>query len=354
MVLDFFQKLNQHWGQKMPFAVYRKPASNHFVGVFQKDILLHTISDFSEKGFAFVSFDATQKLIIPYENSDVYVQTAFQTNFYYPNNITEEVNVFEQQAFENLVEKGITAIKKGVFQKVVLSRKMQVSCEDIDLEKYFKKLTMLYPNAFCSIFFHPAIGLWLGATPEQLLQSNENNIKTVALAGTQLYVENESVVWEQKEKEEQQFVTDFIVNNLSGVAQAVTVSQPYTFQAGNLLHIKTDVEAVLNQEATIGQVIERLHPTPAVCGLPKTPAQVFILKEEGYSREFYSGFLGELNVDCRSGREKQSDLFVNLRCMQIKNTTAHLYIGCGITKESHPEKEFWETQNKSVTVRKIL
>jgi isochorismate synthase len=194
----------------------------------------------------------------------------------------------------------------------------------------------------------------LGATPEQLLKANKDEIKTVALAGTQVFDGTENVVWETKEKEEQQFVTDFITNNLKDYASEVSVSAPYTAKAGNILHIKTDITAKLKDKKDLKNVIQTLHPTPAVCGLPKEATKSFIITNEGYNRDYYSGFLGELNIDLATFRAEQSDLFVNLRCMKIVGNFAELFIGCGITSESNPEKEFLETVNKSMTMKKVL
>ncbi len=101
-------------------------------------------------------------------------------------------------------------------------------------------------------------------------------------------------------------------------------------------------------------MIKKLHPTPAVCGLPKEAAKQFILENESYHRKFYTGFLGELNIDFKTFKKEYSDLFVNLRCMDIENNAATLYVGCGITKDSIPEMEFMETVNKSMTIRKVV
>jgi isochorismate synthase len=97
-----------------------------------------------------------------------------------------------------------------------------------------------------------------------------------------------------------------------------------------------------------------LHPTSAVCGLPKKEAKEFILQNEGYNREYYSGFLGELNIDFVTFKTLQTDLFVNLRCMKIIKNKASLFVGCGITKESNPLDEYMETVNKSMTMKKII
>ena len=91
-----------------------------------------------------------------------------------------------------------------------------------------------------------------------------------------------------------------------------------------------------------------MHPTPAVCGLPKNKALEFLLKNEIHNREFYSGFLGPVNIG------KSSALFVNLRCMQLKDKEAVIYVGCGITADSQPEKEWEETQLKSQILLSVI
>jgi len=196
--------------------------------------------------------------------------------------------------------------------------------------------------------------MWLGATPEQLLKVDKKNISTVSLAGTQLYVDNKEVIWKEKEKEEQLFVTQFIEANLNSYSSSIQKTEPYTARAGNLLHIKTDIKAVKKNNVLLSEIITALHPTPALCGLPKIEAKKFIMDNEGYERKFYSGFLGEINKDFETNETDKSDIFVNLRCMELKEKTADLFIGGGITKESNASSEFLETINKSQTIKKIL
>jgi isochorismate synthase len=197
------------------------------------------------------------------------------------------------------------------------------------------------------------VGIWLGASPEQLLKSNSANFNTIALAGTQKTNDFQEVNWKKKEIEEQQIVTDYIVNKLGTVAQNLEVSKPYSFKAGLLWHIKTDISGILASNFSLQKVIRLLHPTPAVCGLPKDASKAFILENEHYDRTFYTGFLGELNYG-DTEETQNSDLFVNLRCMEIVDNQAHLFMGCGITKDSIPEKEWEESVNKSMTMKKIL
>ena len=99
-------------------------------------------------------------------------------------------------------------------------------------------------------------------------------------------------------------------------------------------------------------LVDLLHPTPAVCGLPKEAAKQFILENENYNRSYYTGFLGELNMGLQN--KNDSHLFVNLRCMEIEKNEAYIYVGGGITKESNPEEEWEETVAKSNIMLKVL
>lgn len=351
-MLSLFQKVAQQYNNKLPFVVYCKPNTQKMIGVFQHDDSLHELIHFNESGFAFVAFDSNKKYFIPAELSDVFVENASSDSYYVNQEMPTHSDAVATKKFEALVEKGISAIAKNQFKKVVLSRKETFEMSNLDVEKVMNSLHFNYPNAFNYCFFHPKIGLWIGATPEQFMQITNDTIKTVALAGTQLFAE--TISWESKEKDEQQLVTHFIFENLKMYCHDMQVSQPYTFKAGAMAHIKTDIAATLNAKSDLGKLIQVLHPTPAVCGLPKENAKKFILENEGYERKFYTGFLGELNIDFTTFRKENSDLFVNLRCMEVKDNKANIYVGCGITKDSNPQKEYIETVNKSMTIRKVV
>jgi isochorismate synthase len=350
---DFFSTVRKHQEQDLPFVIYSKPNSSSIFAFLQQNDTVYTVSDYSESGFVFASFDKQQLVLIPEEHSKIISAEQREIDFE-AEEIQGEITDSEAKIqFENLVSKGIDAIKNEEFKKVVLSRCEKVSVPEFDYIVTFQRLIQLYPSSFAYCFYHPKIGLWIGATPEQLLKAGKDFFETTALAGTQKANQESEVFWHQKEKEEQQFVTDFIVKKLKKVANAVTISQPYTIKAGTVWHIKTDIKGVLNEDSNFAEVIEALHPTPAVCGLPKKAAQTFILENENYDRTFYTGFLGELNSSF-TGKNISSDIFVNLRSMQVKEDEAILYMGCGITLESIPEKEWEESVNKSMTMKRVL
>jgi len=345
---QILEKAQNHYKHNLPFVLYCKPNSDTINGVFQQNDTLFSVTDFTEKGFVFASFDGSKTFLIP-ENESEICSAIFQKK-----EITVSVKELDlpeetsKNQFENLVKKGIQAIENHEFKKVVLSRKESLNLMDFDLNTAFERVVQLYPSTFVYCFYHPKVGTWLGATPEQLVKANASEFKTIALAGTQKDTGSNEVVWPKKEQEEQQFVTDYIVEKLKNVASELVVSKPYSLKAGSIWHIKTDISGTVNSSSSLQQVIQLLHPTPAVCGFPKDKPKAFILENEKYDRTFYTGFLGELNI------EDKTDLFVNLRCMQIDNAQAHLYMGCGITKDSIPEKEWEESKNKSMTMKKIL
>ena len=339
--MHIFEKIQHLLSSQNPFVCYVKPNENVWNLLIQETNEIVVFS--GQSGFAFVPFNDGVSISFPFENN-TFLQGEIDTiDKKIVEEFTSEYN--QKDSFENLVEKGVAAIKNHEFDKVVLSRKIVLK-EEISIIASFQNLIATYPTAFRYLFFHPKVGLWMGATPEQLVKINQNQFETVALAGTQLYAEN--VIWEAKEIEEQQFVTDYIVSKVKDKVKQYTVSDAKTVKAGNLVHLKSYISGEMNDSFNANNLIEALHPTPAVCGLPKENAIDFILKNEGYNRKYYSGFLGEWNKD------NQTDLFVNLRCLEVENDVVTIYVGCGITKDSNPEKEYIETENKSMTMRNVL
>lgn len=350
---NLFEKVKLHKEQNLPFVIYSKPNSDVTIGIFQKNNQLYKLDNFQAKGFVFAPFYADFTPFIPKDFSEVIIEkNTYLEDHFKESTIFKSDDLVEKQQFEQLVNKTIQHINLGSTQKIVVSRKEIVAIDSFDIEFGFKKMLSLYKSAFKYCFFHPKVGMWMGATPEQFLKIENNTLKSVALAGTRLFSEIEN--WGEKEIKEQQFVTDFIVSNIESYVTKVEVSQPYTATAGNIQHIKTDIAAEINSINDLEKIVCKMHPTPAVCGFPKESAKDFILKNEDYNRQYYAGFLGELNFCFESNESLYSDLFVNLRCMEVKDKIAEIYIGCGITKDSNPEKEYVETKNKSVTMKKIL
>lgn len=343
---EFFGTILQQYNRQRPFAAFRKPHAEIIKVMLQNDDKLYKTSSYDTNGFVFAPFDDYQEAILfPDEKSEelviadkIFNQTAVLSS-------DSESFLDSKKDHVNLVKKGIEAIKQGQFEKVVLSRKEVVNWAEANPIEIFKRLLNSFPTAFVYCWYHPKVGLWLGATPETLLKLKGNQFSTMALAGTQVYKGTLEVVWDAKELQEQQIVTEYIVGNLQKEINDLTCSKTTTLKAGKLLHLQTIINGTLN--SNLKQVLQILHPTPAVCGVPKKEAKQFILENEKYNREFYTGFLGELSSD-------NSELYVNLRCMQLNEDKAIVYVGGGITKDSNPENEWEETFNKAKIMKTVL
>lgn len=262
-----------------------------------------------------------------------------------------------KSAFIELVNRSIDEIGKGTFEKIVPSRTRVIALPDtFDVIEAYQKLRDIYPQALISYVSVPEIGNWLGASPELLVSIRDNSVfKTVALAGTQPYnpgTEPKSVAWTQKEIEEQALVERYVISCFKKVRlREYDEYGPRTVVAGNLMHLKS--EFTVDMKATnfpqIGTVmLDLLHPTSAVCGMPLAPSLEFLNQYEAYDRGFYAGYLGPVNV------HNNIDLFVNIRCMRISEMQGLLYAGAGITVDSDPEKEWAETDMKFNTLLNVI
>lgn len=248
-----------------------------------------------------------------------------------------------------LVQKSVASLKKGTLQKVVISRRFSVPAPSEPLEAFFEMIRW-YPDAFGYFWHHPEVGTWMGATPELFLRYHSGVAETIALAGTRPADPDEALPrWSPKEEHEQQLVTSFILEEMRQLGLKPQQGKLRDIRAGRLWHLGTSVHAFINRESA-HELLSALHPTPAVCGLPREAAYDFIRRQENYNREYYTGFLGEVGLE----QEDSFEFFVNLRCVQFRNGRAFLYVGGGITPESDPEAEWEETQEKSTTMLSLL
>ena len=363
---DLLEKAHHAQAAELPFVMYRKPDSKTISCLIQKDKKLQFVKNYKESGFVMAPFLHRDKAVLFSDKNTVFYTSDCDLETFDSDFRGDAINdVFKDEGKEKhlkLVAEGIKAIHQSDILKVVLSRQEVLSLGRIDISTIFKKLVVKYPSAFVYIWFHPEIGLWAGASPETLIEAKEGDFRTMALAGTTPFIRNKEIVWGAKEINEQQIVTDHIAHELQEMQ--ISIGSPYNKIAGNLVHICTDIHGKLTEKQDLNNLIRTLHPTAAVCGLPKTEAKNFILEHEGYNRGFYTGFLGELNfnkmneTDNASKNERSgTTLFVNLRCMQLVSepeNSAILYVGGGITKASIPEQEWEETIAKSKVMKTVL
>lgn len=249
--------------------------------------------------------------------------------------------ISSKMAYLNWVKKSISAIQNGEYTKVVGARVHKEHRENFDPVTHYIALCEEHKNAFCYMWYSPSTGLWMGASPELLLERNANQIRTMALAGTRAEA---NAVFGNKEEEEQGLVLKYLEEALHPWLAEMYIEEISRSNSGHLSHLKNELKGVLrNINPNMTDLIYSLHPTPAVAGLPKVKAIQFIEQEEGFDRSYYSGFLGTLSAN-------KAGLYVNLRCMHVIHDTLYVYIGAGLTAHSNPEMEWEETEEKSKVV----
>ena len=120
-------------------------------------------------------------------------------------------------------------------------------------------------------------------------------------------------------------------------------------QAGNMLHLCTHFKS--DEQLSADQIdilAKTLHPSPAVCGIPKKNTMQIIVETEAQDRKYYTGYLGPLSA---SGG---FDLFMNLRSMEIFDDALKLFVGSDITPDSDPERKWQETNEKANTILNLI
>ncbi len=369
----------------LPLAMWRMPNQNEInlvisledaVSLDTLDLedlpkgFLFTPFDFPSKAARFIkadisfSFDFGEIVSNLLEKSELDKKNQFLQSFIEASENTNRAliphqgNIHSKEGldYKELVEVSVEEIKKGTFDKVVPARTKRIELsDDFDLTNYFFDLASSYENAFVSLVSIPEVGTWIGATPETLIEVSKGYFKTVSLAGTQKFKDLESLTntaWTQKEIEEQAMVSRYIINCFKKIRlREFKEIGPKTVKAGNLVHLKTtfEVDTEATNFAELGNVmLDLLHPTSAVAGMPKEEALQFLQKFEGLDRGFYAGYLGPVD------HLDKTHVFVNLRCLQVLENEAILYAGAGVTEDSDPEKEYLETELKFNTLLNIM
>ncbi len=346
--------------QHIRFALYRLP--------WQQDIhlILQTSQSVSqpktlvelnsEKGFVISPFHIAESTPLILIRPDVDIKGEDAIFDYLALNTlagnTSDINLHVQSSsstFERYSSDYQTfhsALDNKQFQKLVLSRTFDLKRESkFSAGISFKYACEKYESNFIYLCCTPETGAWMGISPELLVARQGEEYKTVALAGTRAVSED---VWDEKNKDEQQIVVDYMLLQLDKIATDVSSKGPFTAQSGNIEHLKTKFNFRLKDSYKIGDLLDLLHPSPAVCGFPKKEAFDFIQANESYNRRYYSGLVGPLDMD------GISRLYVNLRCMQIGADMLRLYAGGGILPSSELRSEWDETMKKLQTILTVI
>ena len=343
------------------YAFYRLPEANDYTFVSQQGrpdelVALDVSSSFSGIAIApfVVSADCPIVLIRPDHCSTHLVngqKKVHSGQFSY----TDDSDT-RRMAYTGSFESCHRRLIEGEVGKIVLSRRMALentSETPWNPVALFHEACRRYPHNYVTLWWTERTGCWLVATPETLLKRvSDHQWQTMALAGTMKWDECQKLgfdkAWTEKNKEEQQYVATYIERRLLPFVTNMETSPTYTSKAADLAHLRTDFTFHLKEGTTLGTLLQRLHPTPAVCGVPQDTACKAILRHEDSPRRYYAGFSGPINWN------GESQLYVSLRCMEIAPQHALLYAGGGLLKESREEEEWTETQRKMKTMLRLF
>lgn len=330
------------------YVMFRRPEERKVFSLYssQPPEKIKSLKALDNKtGFVIAPFETDKKspiLLLHIEKTEVLsmdTEVGNTENTECVNTLDDGVSQYMRN-FESISEK----LDSEKFLKIVLARKKDVKRSIKHYESLFYKACRLYPHQFICLINTVTSGVWLMATPELLLSGNSGKYSTMALAGTM----RNACEWSDKNRAEQQYVSDYINDVLCRNAIDVKSNSPHTVMAADLYHLCTDFSFHLSDSSSLGSLLAALHPTPAVCGIPADITKEYIISHEGFDRGYYSGFCGMLNPG------DTAFLYVSLRCMKIMRDMVSVYAGGGLIKGSIVDDELRETEYKMHSMLRIL
>lgn len=260
--------------------------------------------------------------------------------------------------WNSIVTTATNNIRDGVYDKIVLARTVQAQASrPISDTRLLHHLRREYPNCYSFLLQFPDTASFVGSTPERLLSIQNGFINTEGLAGsiprgqsaTDDAILEKRLLLSDKDQDEHRFVVDSIMSRLRIFTDDIyTTAMPGIRKFTNVQHLYTPISARLPEGTDPFEVIESLHPTPAVGGAPRQSALDGIPELEGFRRGWYAGPIGWVNTNGRG------EFSVAIRSGLIKNERATFYAGCGIVEGSDPDNEWAETELKLIPMMTAL
>ena len=275
----------------------------------------------------------------------------------------------ETQLFNNplsiswlqLTKKAIHKIHSGSIEKIVTSRQFTLKKEQkISIPKLSQNLIKNYPG--CTILSYQFSGKTIiAASPEKLLSLEYPNIQSDAIGGT-IHKNTDNAMYslaqsplanKNKLLKEHDFIVQAIYQELDSLCHTLKMPvSPFLMKLHNMYHLETPIQGKLMEQYDLFDVIEKLHPTPAVAGYPTKKAQQWLLDNEDYQRGWYTGAFGYLENNAQG--QINGELSVMLRCAIINKNKMTLFAGAGLVAESEPEMEWQETELKMQTILEMI
>ena len=255
------------------------------------------------------------------------------------------------------VGSALQRFKTTPIEKVVLAREASVNfSERLDPVSILQELKQITPNCFHFLFEPDEDGAFLGASPERLFRREGRSIESEAVAGTRPRgdsdVDDARMIDElyrsAKEQREHEFVRISLQEDLAPLAEYVTMdTQPSIMRLASERHLVSRLRAIIPQECTSLDILEALHPSPAVGGYPSDEAMDFIKEQESFDRGWYAGPVGWIGVN-------EAEFAVGIRSALVSGSTIRLYSGAGIVRGSVSRNEWNEVEHKTGDLAQVL
>lgn len=269
----------------------------------------------------------------------------------------KSTNSLDYRNWDQLINKAVKSINNGLMSKVVLARELEAEFnQPIDLNEVLNKLVEQQTDSYIYIF-DQGEDAYISATPERLVKVDNGELLSTCLAGTikrgQTANEDEELAYQlmndEKNRSEHQYVVNMIKESIEPLTYSINIpNQPVILPLRTLQHLYTPVTAMLKDSYTIFDLIEKLHPTPALGGEPREVAINYIEENEPFERGWYAAPVGWVD------QEGNGEMAVAIRSALINDNRATLFAGCGIVAESDPQEEYEETKLKFTPMLEAL
>lgn len=267
---------------------------------------------------------------------------------YYNNFIIKEPK--NSEWFKSSVLSALKSIQAEKFSKIVLANAIDiVSSLPFNSICSLDNLRKRHPDCYVFSTSNGKGQTFMGASPERLISIHNQQLLTDALAGSAPRGKTASedtdladqLIRSDKERREHQFVLGFIEERLSQLGlMPQRLPTPQLLKLSNIQHLWTPIQAQVPADVHPFEILAKLHPTPAVAGLPRDIALQHILHYEQFDRCLYAAPLGWVDY------QGKSEFIVGIRSALIEGSQARLYAGAGIVAGSDPDKELIEIHLK--------
>jgi menaquinone-specific isochorismate synthase len=266
-----------------------------------------------------------------------------------PPGIDRRERTPSQEGWREQVRAALESVDRGDLQKVVLAQSLRASLgADLSVPDALARLAETYPDCYRFMLSPEDGGTFFGATPERLVSLRGRTVRTEALAGStgrgDTPAEDEwlatELVESEKDRHEHRLVADAIRDQLEPFASSVRTGELSVRRLATVQHLRTSITAELDRDRHVLDLVDALHPTPAVGGLPPDEALRTIRETEAFDRGWYAAPIGWVDAG------GNGSFAVGIRSAVARDRVATLFAGAGIVSDSDPDREWDEVQLK--------